>query len=359
MSRTLYHTLVSNALSNHGKALAISADANNNGVYVRALDYKDDLQYWELRPTRGGNGVAIINKARGMCIARNGLHNGSPLMLVGVEQIETNDKAVWRLETALPSYNAINSFADFEQKINIPGNGPYTDGQALITWEWSNRAPNELWMDVHDMSKVKVKSVDFNLEQGNIQDQEPLIAGTQTLINKSSLEQTQTLTFRFLQSHTYGFHREKGLEVTEAIEFKGGLPGLGETKLKIEVKGTWKWSTSEEHSDEQEVVVEVPVRIPPESAMRVSVVVLRARLDVPYNAVLTYEFTDGSKVDRSSSGFFSGVNGYNVTTKFEDLGKVAQHLKMRRFDRLAGGVLGNHTPAANAPALEASGGSAE
>lgn len=89
-----------------------------------------------------------------------------------------------------------------------------------------------------------------------------------------------------------------------------------------------------------------------------SALVLRARLDVPYAATLTYEFADGSKVDRTSSGFFSGVNGYEVTTKFEGLGELAREVKVRRFDWLAGGALCDGAPA-HAPALGASAGSAE
>lgn len=349
---TVYQTLVAKALSNSNQALAITAgrggDASggnaDNNVYIDVLDYSSDLQYWELRPTRDDNAFAMVNKARGMCLARASDDNGASLILVGVDQIPINDLAVWRHDNVSGTYNAINSYKDWEQKINIPGSGPYRPGQQLITWEWSGASDNELWAQVADASKVTMKSIDFNLDAGNIQDQEPLVAGTQTLVNTSSQDQEQTVTFRFLQSHTYSFEYERGLDVSLSIEFKAGLPIVGESKIKTEIKGTWKWSTREEESDEQEFTLAVPVKVPARTSIRVSVVALRARLDCPYKAVIEYQYPDGTRQEKTSSGWFSGINGYNVTTKYEQLGTIPETLQVMRFDRLRGGVATPATP---------------
>jgi hypothetical protein len=152
------------------------------------------------------------------------------------------------------------------------------------------------------------------------------------LVNDTSTEEEQTLNVAFLESHTYGFNREKGIEVTGSVEFEAGLPVVGKSKVKTQVKGTWKLSTSEESSDEQQVSLVVPVKVPPRTAIRVNVLMLRARLDVKYTATLLYTYPDGATVERTSIGLFTGVNGYEVTTKFEELGQVMNNVEFTPFD---------------------------
>jgi hypothetical protein len=338
MPSTVYQTVVSQTLSDRGFALALTAgpdgDVNDEGadnrVYVKNLDYSNPLQNWEFRQARPDGAFALINKARGLCIARDSNQQGANLILVGVDQIAINDLAVWRHDNVQGTYNAINSYADWEQKINIPGNGPYFDGQKLVTWEWGGGDPNELWVGVSDASTVTIKSIDFSIDQGVIQDEDPLVSGIQTVVNNTAQDQEQTLSFSFIQSHTYSFTQERGLKVSESIEFKAGLPLLGESKIAITVEGSWKFSETDGQSDETEVNVKVPVRVGAFSATQVSVIALRAKLNVPFNAVVRYDYADGSVEEKLTSGLFTGVNGYTFATKFEPIGDIPCPSRVRR-----------------------------
>ena len=161
-----YRMIVSKAQTKDGKTLMIAAGSgNDNNVYVQLLaDEKAPefgLQIWERRPTRNGKGYLLVNKTTNTCLARANHNNGSPLILVSTSQIETNDFLVWQDDTVPGTYNAIYSYADREQKITIPGNGPYTAGQRLITWEWERAASKELWRQVPYLKSDEVVDIDF------------------------------------------------------------------------------------------------------------------------------------------------------------------------------------------------------
>ena len=333
MSDVVYRSLIAKPYSSDHNQLAISASADNSNVTVQNLDYTNDLQLWEVRSARNGDGFALINKRTGRAICRQSNEQGASLVTVGVEQIDTNDLAVWRNE-GNETFNPVNSFADWEQKINLPGDGPYRPGQQLITWEWDGGSDNEKWAQVKDSRQVRIKSINFDMGLANIEDYSPVVAGTQTVTNITGTDQEQKLAFKFVEGHRYQFTHERGLTVSEEIEFKAGLPILGQAKVTIKAEGTWKYTQEEESTDEHEVSVEVPVKVPARSSIRVSVLMLQARVAVPYSAQIETVYADGTVQTSDTGGLFGGVNTYNLVTKYEDLGTVNQSATRRLLRRM-------------------------
>jgi hypothetical protein len=148
-----YEVFVSSVRSPEGKQLAISANAEESDVVVCVrFASGSDLQAWERREvkTPWAGTFVLVNKQRSnKCIARRDTRNGSALYLADVSEIGKNQLCLWRNEGNLRGFHPINSGVDWEQKINIPGNGPYRDGQALCTWEWSGGAGNEMWAQLN------------------------------------------------------------------------------------------------------------------------------------------------------------------------------------------------------------------
>ena len=140
-----YVSLISQAASGSGKALLITAAAKASSVLVSAPT-GSDLQLWDKRPVKGGQGFVLINKARPtLCIARG---PGHPIVLKEITQIDTDDNCVWRNDMVPGNYNAINSWTDWELKLNLSGNPPYADqDNILIAYPWAKGAPNELWRE--------------------------------------------------------------------------------------------------------------------------------------------------------------------------------------------------------------------
>lgn len=139
-----YVKIVSQAHNAQGLNLFITAAPDGKATVYTELD--DDSQLWFKKLMRKESGAyALVNKKHGTCIKRDASAQGAPLRMVDIE--EAADKlALWLDDTVPSQHNAIQSFIDGEQKINIPGNGPYSAGAQLITWEWSRGKANELWL---------------------------------------------------------------------------------------------------------------------------------------------------------------------------------------------------------------------
>jgi hypothetical protein len=330
MAGSGYFKIVSKARDGtNGAYLAVAAWdlADENRVWVENEVYDNALQLWEKRTTRNGNGFALVNKARGLCIRRNGNGNGEGLSLASVEGIERDDLCVWRTEGPYGGYYAINSFADWEQKINIPGNGPYHHGMPLIAFEWDGGSINELWMVIEETAKVEVKKIEFDLGKANIGDEQPLIAASQNCTNKSSVEQSQSVHFRCSTVSTYRFEQTTGYSISETIEFTAGIPEIGEMRTAIEISGSYEYKSGEDQSQEEELLLDLDVKVPARKVVNAEAILLRGRLDVPYTVTFTVEYPGQKPVERTASGTFVNVKSYRVVTKTTEVGDIPEGVK--------------------------------
>lgn len=318
-----YQVIVSKARTQDNKILVISASPKDHSVYVSPQQYGNDYQLWEKRQVRNGdtNAYALVNKATGTCIGRRDGTNGSKLYMGPVSEVDINDLMVWRDDRVHGTHNAINSYADWEQKVNIPGNGPYKDGQGLVTWEWSGGQHNELWVFVPDRKKITVKRMDFQMDQAIILNSVPVVSSKQIVSNNTGTEQTQKVTFTLSKGNTYSFTRERGLKISESIEFTAGLPLVGESTVEIVVEGSHTYSEESTQEETEEVSLEVPVVLPANTSIEVSAILLQGIIDVPYTVTFEIEYPD-QKVEETASGKFKGVNTLTVTTEYKTIESV-------------------------------------
>lgn len=94
--------------------------------------------------TGGPSGIAIINQASG-----NAVHAASDSQGAVVNQVAyppLDNYSMWSLGP--PGWSAgfaVRPFVDDGQNLNIPGDGPYSAGQTMITYGWGGGASNESW----------------------------------------------------------------------------------------------------------------------------------------------------------------------------------------------------------------------
>ncbi|MCG7406645.1 ETX/MTX2 family pore-forming toxin [Paenibacillus sp. ACRRX] len=316
-----YNTIVSKARTHDNKLLVITASEKEDKLYVSPQQYGNDHQLWEKRQVRSGdtNAYALVNKATGTCIGRKDATNGSKLYLESVSEADVNGLMVWRDDHVTGTHNAINSYVDWEQKVNIPGNGPYADGNVLVTWEWSKGQPNELWVFVPDKKTISVKRMDFQMDKAIILNSVPIVSSKQIVSNHTDTEQTQKVTLSFSKGYTYSFTRERGIKISETVKFKGGLPLVGESEVEIVVEGSRTYSETNTQEDTQEITTEVPVVLPPRKSIEVSAILLQGIIDVPYTVTFDIEYP-GKKVEETVSGKYTGVNTFTMKTDFKLLG---------------------------------------
>lgn len=148
-----YSFIVSKARGPGDELLALGSSAryaHARCVTLDRLDHQNGAQWWERR-ARFPNDPKVFglrNKEYRTWMKR------APAVINPEDTLELLDLppegpngewTSWRDDNVAGPYNALVSFQDWEQKINILGRGPYKPGSHVAMWEWSGGAVNELW----------------------------------------------------------------------------------------------------------------------------------------------------------------------------------------------------------------------
>jgi hypothetical protein len=182
-------------------------------------------------------------------------------------------------------------------------------------------------MVIEETAKVEVKKIEFDLGKANISDEQPVIAASQNCTNKSSVEQSQSVHFRFSTVSTYRFEQTTGYSISETIEFTAGIPEIGEMRTAIEISGSYEYKSGEDQSQEEELLLDLDVKVPARKVVHADAILLRGRLDVPYTVTFTIEYPGQKPVERTASGTFVNVKSYRVVTKTTEVGDVVEGVK--------------------------------
>ena len=157
------HYIVSKARAADGKLLVLDTTSvrwihyNKYAVVVGVLDLGKASQVWT-RAQRPGDANAFALKNIGrrgwlyLEVASRAIvyMDGRTQEIIWAILDERADPsglhgAYWYDDKVQGPYNAMASREDWELKINIRGDGPYTSGSAVIAYPWDGGAVNELW----------------------------------------------------------------------------------------------------------------------------------------------------------------------------------------------------------------------
>lgn len=127
-------------------------------VELDDLDLAKTSQIWERIPhPSDGNAFALKNIGRSgwlylqvqnnAIVSMNGDTQAMTWALLEDRPPETShaNGSYWYNDNVAGPYNALASRDDWEQKLNIRGNGPYARGYPIIAFPWDGGAANELW----------------------------------------------------------------------------------------------------------------------------------------------------------------------------------------------------------------------
>lgn len=136
----------------------------NRNVTLDLLDLHDETQMWAKIPRSAADPgtFGLQNRRHGTWMQRSPVDHagikdivqltkgaGDPAAageLVGSHPLTSyNDSVLWHDDHVQGPYNALVSARDWEQKLNIRGDGPYGTHSDIIMWQWCGGAENELW----------------------------------------------------------------------------------------------------------------------------------------------------------------------------------------------------------------------
>lgn len=324
-----YQVIISKVYTPDYHQLALAAGGDGY-VYQAILNYQDPGQAWSIRPERDGSCFSIFSKSQQKYIAKQ--DNVDALILVGRDQVDNGTNALWRNEGDPSNWHLINSLTDWEQKMNVLGNGPYVPGKIVFTWSYGGGADNEMWQTRPIYRTASIQDLTF-ASDFTITSNQPQVAAYQQYSNNTGQQQEQTVTLKFVQGKKYSFTQSQQTKISESIEFKAGIPEVGSATTKVTIEGTYKFSSDWETEEEDEISVDVPLVVPPYKAYEARVLVLSGSIVIGYSANVVYTYPDGSSETVPVSGYYSCENGWDFLTTAVDLGTPVR-VERRRLNRL-------------------------
>jgi len=231
-----------------------------------------------------------------------------------------NAAMLWSVEPYRGQWSGINAFNDWEQKLNLAGNGPYDESTRVILWEYSNKAPNECWQLIPDTGLIAVESITYDMSQARVSRVEPALCeatsidnrrGEVTLETSVKLARSVTSSRQFSSStatsETVRIAEKVGVKlvVEKIVEFSGEM-AVERTTGKTTTFGEQSTQTTTV-SDEVTVAVKVPPHVRYEYMVRISY----GKVSVPYSAQVSRVLPDNTKAYSDISGVYTNVSSTN------------------------------------------------
>ena len=137
---------------------------------------------------------------------------------------------------------------------------------------------------------------------------EVLAAETSEYLNDSDSEQEHTFTFSYEYTDSYTFSWKNELSIGIEVEVKAEFPGVGSASAKTSVKNTLTVGEEQTNTFTYSKTYEFPVKVPPRSIVKASMIVNKGSYTVGFKATLRI----GSEV-RTETGTLHAVLGAGAT----------------------------------------------
>lgn len=321
--------------SNYVLTAADGGSANDKGVKTKPLVPNINNLWKALSDTRGG---AFLN------------HVGSGLFLTRVggslalRPINTGDaNQLWRVEDLGSPWVGINSWTDWEQKINVYGSD--LNGTTGL-WHWDGGDDNEKWTLHEETGTLETVSVQYHIESAIRNFNEPptrMLAtfvnnsqGTKDLVSTVSLQRTLTTS----RSITASESSTEGRKYTQTFGAKGGVKDVWEVNasLSFEESTSTTKSLSDQSTDTQSMTdtCTLNVTIPAGKNYRYQVAVYYAKFSIPFTATMRFQpsVPGAQPVTTTIEGVYNGVNAMRSEVEAAEVTAAGQQAAaaVQRFE---------------------------
>lgn len=133
--------------------------------------------------------------------------------------------------------------------------------------------------------------------------------------NRTSVQQSTTLSGQKTETDTEGWSDTLGLKVTVSGGVQIPLVANGSVSVEGSATFTQNGSTSTAH----QFTWQQPVLVPPESEVVATIAVTESTLTVPYTLTGSYVYQSGARVAGSVGGTYTGTNSHDLEVRFDQL----------------------------------------
>lgn len=205
-----------------------------------------------------------------------------------MEQIEVDPLKMGELAKKLGMYDFASTYGKWNQGL-------------------SENNPNQMWtLD----SVIPAELLDIQLDRGVTSQQltQSLTTEASEYRNDSDAEQEHTFTFSYEYSDSYSFSWENSLSIGVEVEVKAEFPGFGSASTKTTFENKLTVGREQTNTFTYSKTYEFPVKVPPHSIVKASMIVFKGSYDVGFTAKLRI----GSEV-REEKGTLHAVLGAGST----------------------------------------------
>jgi hypothetical protein len=255
----------------------------------------------------------------GGIVLRAGGSQGGGVALIKPKDLSDAEQ-IWRKEDG--DWCCLNKLADWEQKLQVLGDGPYNEGAWLGNYEYDGGSDHELWKLVPytpDYATATITYGAVTLSKGD-----PITATSQTFANHSATvasDFTASLSASQSTTHTHSVSNSssKTLTLTQSIGAKFAIDKVFEVSetSTASASRTTAITIGDQDSVSESVTAtsSVKVTVPAGKRYEVALMANRCTVTAPYTAVLARKKPDGTAATSytiTGSYVYDGAYRYEV-----------------------------------------------
>jgi hypothetical protein len=312
VSPTLY--VIQSKINSSDWVLTVKGD-NNDSLRLNH-NTVDPRQLWVREDDAARGGFFLRNPFVDRCL-RAGSSQGGQLTMASKNMGDA--EFIWRKEQG-DNWGCLNKLSDWEQKMNVAGNGPYNENTPIIQFSYDRGSDHELWKLVQYDPNFGPTAVTYDEGAQHLALGEPITADVTNLDNRSStarLNATVTLhtTTQKTETHSVSDTTQNTLSAAQTFGAKFSVEKVFEVSESGTVTATQ--STSRTIGDQTSVSTTIDISasanimVEPGKSYNVSLMARHCTLTVPYTATVTRRAVDGKPgASYTISGTYRYENAY-------------------------------------------------
>jgi hypothetical protein len=215
------------------------------------------------------------------------------------------------------AWDCITAYNNWQQKVNVAGGPGYDESRAIVLWEYSGGAPNEIWQFQADSGLMKVESITYDMSQAKLNLAIPPSVCAATAVDNragtTAMDTTVELSRTISNSRQFSYSQSSSttFKIAEKLGSKLGIEKIVEVSGEIAVERSTTDSVTLGQQSSQTFTasdkVAVRVQVPPKSQFEYMIRVYYGSVSVPYTATVS-RMTPAGKVTEQVTGIFTDVN---------------------------------------------------
>jgi hypothetical protein len=303
----------------------LTVKGSGSSRYVR-LNHNsaDESQLWLREEDAARGGFFLRNPFLDLCLRAGSSQGGGVTMAA---KTMSDAELIWRKEGDA-DWGCLNKLSDWEQKLNIAGDGPYDDNSSIVQYEYDRGSDHEMWKLVQYEPNFGSTDVVYNEQSKAVVLGDPISAAVTNIENSSTTASvTTSVTLRTsvqkTMTHSVSDQTQHALTVAQKFGGKFSIDKVFEVSEEGSVTATRTTSRTvgdqTSNAETIDVSVSANVVVPAGKSYDVTLMVRHCTLTVPYTATITRRtVSGGAGTSYQINGTYQYTSAYRYDLKVTD-----------------------------------------